>query len=121
MIPYIGIDAVEIDRFQQFHQYHRQQLARIFTPDELEACYADPRMMASRCATRFAAKEALYKALSQYMTPPPFLYLCRTVTIMTTPAPVLHIPEHPELHASISLTHTATTAIAVVLLWRPTQ
>ncbi len=116
MIPYIGIDAVEIARFYHIHRYHYRQLARIFTPEEIAYCCSNPQLRSARFATRFAAKEALYKAISQYTQPPAFLSLCRNTYVITLPAPHLHIAHDLHISSSLSLSHTNTTAVAVVLI-----
>ena len=63
MILGIGIDTVEISRFQRFLDEGNQALLnRLFAPAELEYCR--PRKQTASClAARFAAKEAFVKAL----------------------------------------------------------
>ncbi|WP_277058931.1 holo-[acyl-carrier-protein] synthase [Trichlorobacter lovleyi] len=63
MILGIGIDTVEISRFQRFLDEDNQALLnRLFAPAEQEYCR--PRKQAASClAARFAAKEAFVKAL----------------------------------------------------------
>jgi holo-[acyl-carrier protein] synthase len=63
MISGIGIDTVEIARFQGFLDKKNQPLLdRLFTHSEQQHCVA--RKQAASClAARFAAKEALLKAL----------------------------------------------------------
>ncbi len=58
----IGIDAVEVDRFRQLLERRPAAAARLFTDSELAfgARWRDP---APRLAARFAAKEAVMKAL----------------------------------------------------------
>ena len=57
----IGIDIIEIYRIEQaMLSWQNSFLRRIYTGSELETC----RNVASRLATRFAAKEAVMKALS---------------------------------------------------------
>lgn len=63
MIYGIGIDMVEISRFEKaWERWGDRFLKRIFTEDEIEYCYHTVRA-ASRFALRFAAKEAFSKAL----------------------------------------------------------
>jgi holo-[acyl-carrier protein] synthase len=58
----IGIDAVEVDRFRTALQKRPGLLTRLFTP--AEAAYGQrARDPAERLAARFAAKEAVMKAL----------------------------------------------------------
>lgn len=62
MIKGIGIDIVEIDRIEQLIERHPQFIARVFNPSEQEYCQGKARP-AIHYALRFAAKEALLKAL----------------------------------------------------------
>jgi phosphopantetheine--protein transferase-like protein len=83
MIIGSGIDTIEIDRFSQWHTYSRQKLRRIFSPEEIDYCLANPQKSAERFAVRFAAREAFYKALS-YAYPDynfPFLTVCSHTAI----------------------------------------
>ncbi len=58
----IGVDAVEVDRFRRVLARTPRLAERLFTDDERAygARFADP---APRLAARFAAKEAVMKAL----------------------------------------------------------
>ena len=63
MIIGIGVDIVEIKRFSGVMERQKERfLLRLFTPDEQQYCkgYRDP---VPHFAARFAAKEAVYKAL----------------------------------------------------------
>lgn len=63
MIYGIGIDMVEISRFEKaLERWGDRFLKRIFTEAEIEYCHHTVRA-ASRFALRFAAKEAFSKAL----------------------------------------------------------
>ena len=63
MIAGIGIDIVEISRMEESLARHGDAFAkRILTTDELNE-FKQKKMPARYLAKRFAAKEALYKAL----------------------------------------------------------
>ena len=63
MIVGIGIDLVDVDRIRRETERHGYGvLTEILTPAELEYCRALAKPFPSMAA-RFAAKEALYKAL----------------------------------------------------------
>lgn len=120
MIVGIGIDAVEIERFKDFHKH--PNLSRLFSPEEIAYCLKDPVKSPERFAGRFAAKEALYKALTQTLgkPPAPFLTLCAHVKIQLSPGPTvlicwehLNIPTHKAL---LSVTHTKNTALAQIII-----
>jgi holo-[acyl-carrier protein] synthase len=56
----IGVDLIEVERIEaSITRYGERFLARIFTPTELAYCKGQPHQLAAR----FAAKEAISKAL----------------------------------------------------------
>src|SRR5665213_3165631 len=61
----VGIDLVSVgDVEASIDRYAERYLNRVYTPDELSECRAtDGTLVTERLATRFAAKEALLKAL----------------------------------------------------------
>lgn len=130
MIIGIGIDSVEIARLIPWTKMSKKQLSRIFSPEEIAYSFQSPLKTPERLAARFAAREACFKALSLHCSKPlPFLTLCRALHLKSLPsgAPVLivdwqYLSEKgyfkpflaPRCH--ISLTHTRTTATAIVIL-----
>lgn len=62
VIKGFGVDIIEIDRIEQVVQRFPKFVDRIFTPKEKSYCLKKPRP-ASHLALRFAAKEAVAKAL----------------------------------------------------------
>ena len=63
MIYGIGIDLVKIDRIKEVvEKWGRRFLERVFTEDEIAYCYEKKEPYLS-LAVRFAAKEALIKAI----------------------------------------------------------
>lgn len=64
MILGIGIDIIEIDRIKEsVDKFGDHFLSKIYTPNELEYCL-NKHNKYQHLAARFAAKEAIYKALS---------------------------------------------------------
>lgn len=64
MIIGIGIDIIEIDRIKEsIDRFGDHFLNKIYTPNELEYCLSKHNKY-QHFAARFAAKEAIYKALS---------------------------------------------------------
>ena len=60
----LGTDICEIDRIQAVYiKYGEKFLKRTFTDQEIKYCLKNPKHIASRLAVRFAAKEAVSKAL----------------------------------------------------------
>ena len=65
MICGIGVDMVTVsDMERRVARMSPGALARLFTPAEIEASLARGNRRAEYLATRFAAKEAVYKALA---------------------------------------------------------
>ena len=59
-----GIDIVDIDRLGQVLDNHQSHfLDRVFSPDEQAYCFANPKRCNEHLAGRFAAKEAILKAI----------------------------------------------------------
>lgn len=113
-----GIDIVEIEHFQAAVTRHGQRfLERIFTETEL----SDAGENIASLAARFAAKEAVAKALGTGIGPVGW----REIEILRGEArrPVLHLcgaaqrlsAELGLTEWSISLSHTAGTAAAVAM------
>jgi holo-[acyl-carrier protein] synthase len=122
MIRGIGVDTIEIKRFALWHTYSRKKLARIFSSEEIDYCLSDKNKSAQRFAVRFAAREALYKALS-YAFPDkkiPFLTLCSCTTITKKnrlPQIIIHDSidtNHVTIHLSLSHSRTIATAFVVI-------
>lgn len=126
MILGVGIDAVEIERFQVWAQYSRTRLRSLFSDEELDYCLSNPKKSAERLAVRFAAREALLKALSPLAKKPlSLLSVCRAVSIFVDERGVhVNINDQwlsrhgiqEDLRVHVSLTHTNNTAAAVIIV-----
>jgi holo-[acyl-carrier protein] synthase len=56
----VGIDIIEVDRVRKVYEHHGERfLKRVFTEREIQQCHGK----INRFAARFAAKEAISKAL----------------------------------------------------------
>ena len=63
-----GTDIVEVDRIKEdIEKYGSKFLNRIFTKNEIEYCESKKTQKYQSYAVRFAAKEAIYKALSEHI------------------------------------------------------
>lgn len=126
----IGIDLVEIERFKNWHLYSDKQLLKIFSPAEIAYCRAIPIKSAERFAVRFAAKEALFKALAPYATQPPPLRTLFAAVEVTIDHSGVHMRiswnllytyysniKTKNMAIQSSLSHTKSTAGAVVMLY----
>lgn len=126
MIRGIGIDSVKVARFNNWYTYSEKTLLRIFSAKEIEYCLQYEQLSAQRFAARFAAKEAFLKAISSMYPDHQFflLKICKHVSINKNwnKSPQLVVDwlqlsqKTPYLKAQTSLTHTAITAIAIVIL-----
>jgi len=110
-----GIDLVEIDRIRTL--YSRQFTERILSKSELQ--FFDDIQNESRkftfLAGRFAAKEALFKALKKGDKTLNFA----DITILNDEdgAPYIEsFPNHDRYKIELSISHTQSYAVAIVLL-----
>ncbi|MBI4408728.1 MAG: holo-ACP synthase [Gemmatimonadetes bacterium] len=121
MVLGVGVDLVSVARFARFRARRGERgLRRLFTAGELQYCLrlADP---VPSLAARFAAKEALYKALGTGSTG-----TWTDVEVVRAPSgePWLHLSGIASENARrlgvrrmhLSLAHTRELAIANVLL-----
>jgi holo-[acyl-carrier protein] synthase len=122
MIVGIGIDAVEIERFENWHTYSKNRLGRIFSSNEIDYCLSVPVKSAERFAARFAAKEACYKALSVHIESIGLIEFCKYVAVANEASgrPNMVISREALKVSSdfkffVSITHTNTTAMAVIV------
>ncbi|WP_042367607.1 holo-ACP synthase [Streptacidiphilus neutrinimicus] len=119
MIIGVGIDVAEIRRFEESLQRTPAMADRLFTPDELLLPSGERRGIAS-LAARFAAKEALAKALG---APGNLEWTDAEVRTETTGRPVLTVRGTVAACAArlgvkswhLSLSHDAGVASAVVI------
>jgi holo-[acyl-carrier protein] synthase len=128
MIVGIGIDCVDVQRFVHWHTYSPRVLRRIFCQEEIDYCLQNKIKSAERFAVRFAAREALFKALTMYAPHHtiPFLTLCSLSSVQKNNAgvPILYIDWKVLTHTYLikpatpllSLTHTQQIATAWVIL-----
>lgn len=109
--PSLGLDIVEIKRIARLAKRNKRFLTRVFSPEEIRYCQ-DKKKKWQHFAVRFAAKEAVWKALGR-----PGLNL-RDISIRRAVSgrPSIVLEGRPAPHVQISLTHTETTAAAVALL-----
>lgn len=119
----LGIDAVDIDRFNSWKDFSQKKLSRILSAEEIRYCLSVPTKTSERIAVRFAAKEALYKALAPLNKKSLSLFrLCTHSSVHHGQQgnPILHVHwsalDLQPMNTSLSLSHTKTTAFAVVLI-----
>lgn len=125
MILGCGIDIVDIARFNHWHTKPITQLKRCFSDEELSYCLEIPSKSAERFATRFAAKEAFYKAFCvwQHDRTYSLMTICNTVYVVKYAHSMpqlkvnwheLNVESEPICH--VTLSHAKKCAVAYVLL-----
>lgn len=124
MIVGSGIDLVDIERIRlSVERFGDRFLDRVFTADEKSYCLRKKRSFAESLAARFGAKEAAAKALGTGIS---FGVTWREIEVVREPSGRPSIRFHgraAEIAArlgvrtsALSLTHTATLAMASVVL-----
>lgn len=124
MIVGLGVDIVEIDRMRHMLETTGERLIkRILTDDEAKyaLAHAEPAL---HFAARAAAKEAMYKALSGNQLARAVGWREIEVCLREDGAPYLRLHGRAEARAMelevarmlISLTHSKSAAVAVVVL-----
>jgi len=115
MIRGIGLDAVELERIERV--WHRQPrfVERILTPAERDYCLRAPRLTIQRIAGRWAAKEAIAKAVGR-----PLRWQEVEILPDERGAPCVHLYGYSAQiagagHWLVSITHTHTDALALAL------
>ena len=111
----IGIDITEVARIRKIFGKHPASLKRFFTPEETRYCLKS-RNKYERIAARFAAKEAVIKALD--MTSLPLKAISVTKAETGRPCVVLSGARFKNTRIMLSLTHTADYACAVAIVLR---
>jgi holo-[acyl-carrier protein] synthase len=119
----IGVDMVEIARFQQLgYKSNKEFYKRVFTPKEIKYClsFSNP---APHFAANFAGKEAVYKAVNMFCD-----VNVHTIEILRdkngAPEVNLHLSNKKQtdtLHVKISLSHSLSHAIAFAVACRATK
>jgi holo-[acyl-carrier protein] synthase len=108
----VGIDLIEIDRVERALERRPRLAERLFTPAEL--AYAHERARPGRhLAARFAAKEAVIKALGQGLPP-------KEIEVISGEPPRLQLHGQAaqvagDIEIAISLTHSRDSAAAVAV------
>ena len=117
MLPSLGIDLVDVARIARLMKNDRF-LSRVFTDAELTEC--GRRAFPERSlAARFAAKEAFAKALGTGIGK---ALTWKEVELVAPPgsAPEIRLSGRwakKNLSVSVSITHTKTSAAAVVMIF----
>lgn len=116
-----GVDVVEIPRFRQaVARGGVRFMQRVFTPAEAAYAQARPRTRLLHLAGRFAAKEAVIKAVSQ--VDPKRRLAMHQIEVrndrLGRPSVKLHDGRRKRLTIHISLSHVQSVAVASAVVLR---
>ena len=116
-----GVDVVELARFRQaLRRGGEAFLRRVFTTHETAYARARRRTTLLHLAGRFAAKEAVIKAISQ--VDPARLLAMRQVEVrndrLGRPRILLHDGKRSRLQLHVSLSHVKSVAVASAIAIR---
>ena len=112
MATAVGIDLIEIERVERALERRPRLADRLFTSDEL--AYARERARPGRhLAARFAAKEAVIKAIGRGVPP-------REIEVVSGQPPTIRLHGRAaeaagDAEIAISLTHSRESAAAVAI------
>ncbi len=112
----VGTDIVEVSRVGKLIQ-NRRFVNKIFSLEEIRYC-SGKKLAAQHYAVRFAAKEAVWKALSHPWKNKAVAHKEISVYRADSGKPIVHLSPRLkkfESHLSVSLSHTHEHAIAVAL------
>jgi holo-[acyl-carrier protein] synthase len=115
-----GIDVIEIERIERaMERWGQRFLSRVYTDGEIQYCRGKPR----RLAGRFAAKEATSKVLGVGIR----TLRWRDIEILPDAKGKPHVYLHGKAariasaldlqHFDVSITHSRTDAVVVVVGW----
>ncbi len=113
----IGVDIEQIKRFEnKTLENSARFLNYIFTQNELEYCFSKSKPAMHLCA-RFCAKEAVYKALSEFNIGRISL---KEIEILNKDSgvPYINLEKYPELNIKISISHTKEYATASAICYK---
>lgn len=114
----VGIDIEEVARFKALVR-QRRFVGRIYTPTEARYC-ASKKNKLQHYAVRFAAKEAVWKALSEKLASLKLRLSHRDIGVANDVSgkPRVILPARLKrwsTKVSLSLSHTRTTVVAVAI------
>ncbi|MCF7873642.1 MAG: holo-ACP synthase [Candidatus Omnitrophica bacterium] len=109
MILGIGIDMVKIDKFRgAIKKWGSSFVERIFNPEEVKGI-SQGKMYYQRLAARFAAKEAVIKAISKSI---PLSFRDIIILNRTNGAPYCSFKKDTKADLILSITHIEDYAVA---------
>jgi len=116
----IGVDIVDIHRFDDDLIGNRTFIERIFTEGEIKYCMSHGHP-AQHLAVRFAAKEAVIKAVAPFGLVPDMRDIEVTNEDSGIPDVRILTKEGQKFEFKISLSHSQSQAVAFVIAERSTR
>lgn len=115
-----GTDIIEVDRVQEaIENLGENFLNKIFTKNEIEYCNSKKNMKYQHFAARFAAKEAIYKAMSDFLENK-YEITWTDVEILNNEKgkPIVHFinKQYPITQIDVSMSHLKEYAIATCIV-----
>jgi holo-[acyl-carrier protein] synthase len=117
MILGIGIDIIKIEKMKKvIERWGKEFLERVFEEEEIENIYKG-KIYYQRLAARFAAKEAIIKALSKNIS-----LTLKDILILNRKngAPYCKFKKNLEVEVFLSLTHIEDYAVACAVVQKKT-
>jgi phosphopantetheine--protein transferase-like protein len=132
----VGVDIVQTQRFKPWLEYSKERLLRVFSQQEIDFIFSGSHELAmQRMSSRYAAKEAFYKALSATLVKLEkteksfaFLSMCKAISIASGKWEVPEIVvdwnffekklaiELPKFDINFSMSHEKDYAVAYVII-----
>jgi holo-[acyl-carrier protein] synthase len=120
MINGIGVDIIEIDRIRvSVERYGERFLSKLFTPTEIRYC-SSKQNVHQHFAARFAAKEALSKALATGWTG---AFRWKDIEVVNEPSGRPRMRLHGSLNTAlssseihVSISHSQSHVVAFVVV-----
>ncbi|MFA5858798.1 MAG: holo-ACP synthase [Elusimicrobiota bacterium] len=103
-----GIDIIEVERIKRIVRSNKRFVAKVFSREEVVYCNQCGKSKWQHYAVRFAAKEAVWKSLSDTSLP------LKRISVKNTPQgkPEVYIRGKRVKNIYLSLSHTEHYAVA---------
>jgi holo-[acyl-carrier protein] synthase len=115
----IGVDIADIARYRRLLERYRERFSKRILGSEERRLMAERGDTATFVAGRFAAKEAIVKALGEFLTVRPPL---RDIQILndSTGRPRVHLPDQlrkqlPGVEILVSISHEKSYAVGMAI------
>lgn len=111
----VGIDCIDISRFEESSLLMKRNLKRMFTEKEITYCQ-NKEHPSQHYAVRFAAKEAIQKAFTNYNVKIPLNDIEIVHQKNGIPYAQINHESADDYIIKISLSHSKTTAVSIAII-----